>query len=221
MKRIKSVIGILLIILSVAGLFLWEWKGRNVILLEDVLVATKEIVKGTTVDGSMFTTKGVSKDNLLKSALTPEDVRMLDGKVTSQYIAENGQIIMDYFRDDEFCLKPEESVFVIKPDWVDMRSSSLRRGDAVDIYSTAEGNLIGSYLVAFVKDEAEREVRDASLESQDVTDKEILQRLDSTSSIDHIEIIATLGEYEEIVSYTNGATSSALIIVQRGEKLDT
>jgi len=60
LKRLRSILGILLIILSIAGLFLWEWKGREMILMEEVLVAKEEIQKGTRVNSSMFTAKGIS-----------------------------------------------------------------------------------------------------------------------------------------------------------------
>ena len=89
--------GVLLILFSIAGLFFWEWKGRDAILTEQVLVAKEEISKGTVLNGSMFEVKGVPKANLLQDAFTPSDLTLLQGKVASQLIAKNGQIIPDYF----------------------------------------------------------------------------------------------------------------------------
>lgn len=236
MKRIKSIIGILLIILSITSLFLWEWKGREMILLREVLVARNMIKQGTLVDESMFESRGVPKDNLIEGALKPKDAAILNGKVSAQMIAGNGQISSAYFRENEFYLKEGEAIFVIEPGWIAMRSSSLRRGDVVDIYAGNGGECIGSYRVAFVKDEAEREVRDAMIEGKTYIEKEILERTDSTSMIDHIEIITTLGEYEKLVSYVKtalpygtsevlpGDSSEAppvLILVQGGEKIDS
>ncbi|MDF2654553.1 MAG: hypothetical protein K0R19_1027 [Bacillota bacterium] len=236
MKRIKSVIGILLIILSIVSLFLWEWKGREMILLREVLVARNAIEKGTLVDESMFESRGVPKDNLIEGALEPKDVAILKGKVSAQMIAGNGQVSRAYFIENAFYLKEGEAIFVIEPGWIAMRSSSLRRGDIVDIYAGNGGGLIGSYRVAFVKDEAEREVRDTMIEGKTFIEKEILERTDSTSVIDHIEIITTLGEYEKLVSYVKSAsadgtsevlpgdssvTPPVLILVQGGEKIDS
>ncbi|MDD2190330.1 MAG: hypothetical protein PHS11_05560, partial [Eubacteriales bacterium] len=62
MKRMRSILGLLLILLSIAALFLWEWKGRDAILLQEVLVATEEIQMGAAVNSSMFQTKGVLKE---------------------------------------------------------------------------------------------------------------------------------------------------------------
>ncbi|HWQ78921.1 MAG TPA: SAF domain-containing protein, partial [Anaerovoracaceae bacterium] len=228
MRKLRPVLGILLILLSLAGLFLWEWKGRETITTEEVLVAKEEIHKGALVTGAMLTAKGVPKTGLLEGALVPRDLDLIQGKVAAQLIAKNGQIIMDYFRDDTFYLEQDESIFVIDPGWIAMRSSALRRGDAVDIYGSSGVGLLGTFRVAYVKDEAEREVKDAGTEVGGTgagnTGSSILERPDSTSVIDHIEIITTFREYEELVNRVSGAdgtTPAALIIVQRGDRIDT
>ncbi|QOX62493.1 hypothetical protein FRZ06_03600 [Anoxybacterium hadale] len=241
MKRVKSIIGILLIMLSFVSLFLWEWKGREMILLREVLVAKHKIEMGTLVDQNMFEIRGVPKDNLIEGALKPEEAGLLMGKVTAQLISQNSQLSQAYFRENEFYLKEGEAIFVIEPDWIAMRSSSLRRGDIVQIYGSNSGGLIGSYRIAFVKDEAEREVRDVMLEGKNYIEKEVLERTDSTSIIDHVEIITTLEEYEKLVAYVTATPNNAgaenqapaletqvaasemsrsLILVQGGEKID-
>lgn len=216
MKRVKSIIGILLIILSLASLFLWEWKGREMILLREVLVAKHMIEMGTLVDESMFEIRGVPKDNLIEGALKPEEVGWLKGNVTAQLISQNSQISKAYFRENTFYLREGEAIFVLEPGWIAMRSSSLRRGDTVDIYGSNGGGFIGSYRIAFVKDEAEREIKDVMLEGRNYIEKEVLERTDSTSIIDHVEIITTLEEYEKLVAYVTatpyavGAKNQAL-----------
>jgi len=219
MKRVKSILGILFILLSIAGLFFWEWKGRETILLEEVLVAREEIKKGTTVDSSMFIPKGIPKTNMLEEALTPADTTLIQGKMASQLIAKNDQILVKYFRENEFYLDRDESIFVIDPGWVFMRSSALRRGDLVDIYGSNGLGLLGTFRIAYVKDASEREVRNAVEETEGGAANGILERMDSTSVIDHIEIISTFREYENLVNCVNGITPAALIIVQRGDQI--
>lgn len=221
LRKIRSILGILLILLSIVGLFLWEWKGRETILMDEVIVAREEIKKGTKVSSNLFLTKGVPKTNLLEGALTPDDMEHLQGKVTSQLIAKNDQIITAYFREDAFYLGQEESVFVIDSNWIAMRSSALRRGDMVDIYGSNGMGLLGTFQIAFVKDASEREVRNAAEEAAGKSGNEILERTDSTSVIDHIEIISTFDEYENLLNCVNGTTPTALIIVQRGERIDS
>ncbi|HVI42191.1 MAG TPA: hypothetical protein VM577_16180, partial [Anaerovoracaceae bacterium] len=221
LKRLRSILGILLILLSIAGLFFWEWKGRETILMEEVIVAKEEIQKGTMISSSMFITKGVPKPNMLEEALTSKDLNQLQGRVTSQLIAKNDQIIMEYFGDSEFYLDRDESIFVIDPSWISMRSSALRRGDIVDIYGSNGLGLLGTFRIAYVKDASEREVKDAGEEAERSNGSDILERTDSTSVIDHIEIISTFREYEDLVNRINGTTPAALIIVQRGDRIDT
>ena len=113
-----------------------------------------------------------------------------------------------------------------------MRSSALRRGDIVYIYGTNGLGLLGTFRIAYVKDEAEREVKNAGegsesnagggagYGSESDTGGDILARMDSTSVIDHVEIITTYQEYERLagsVGGADGATPAALIIVQKGE----
>jgi len=228
MRKLRPVLGILLIVLSVTGMFIWEWKGREAVMTEEVLVAAQEIRRGASVNAGMFTVKCIPKTDLLEGVLTPSDLNRVLGKVAAQLIPKNSQIIMDYFQDDTFYLDRDESVFVIDPDWIAMRSSSLRRGDIVDIYGSGGLGLLGTFRVAYVKDAEEREVKDAGDEAgrnrAGSSRSGILERPDGTSVIDHIEIITTFPEYEALVDAVTGAdgtTPAALIIVQRGDRLDT
>lgn len=224
MRKLKPILGVVLILLSIAGIFFWELKGREAVMTDQVLVAGEEIQEGTVINGSMFVVKGVPESNLLEGALTPADAAVIQGKVASQFIAKNDQIIMEYFHEDKFYLKGDESIYVIDPGWIAMRSSSLRKGDVVDIYGGGGLGIIGTYRIAYVKDEAEREVKNAGEETSGNMGTDILERPDSTSVIDHIEIITTFREYENLINCVNGAdgtTPAALIIVQRGERFDT
>jgi hypothetical protein len=162
--------------------------------------------------------KGIPKSNLLEKALGPEDLAAIQGRVSAQLIAQNGQIIQDYFLDDDMNLKNDESVFVIRSEWIAMRCSALRRGDWIDFYGDHGTGFLGSYRIAYVKDEAEREVVEAGTTTGKTVAGGILERTDSTSVIDHIEIITTLAEYERLKMIVEGiaeATPCGLIIVQR------
>ena len=222
MKRIKSILGILLIIISLTGLFFWEWRGREAIMLEQVIVAKEEIQKGTVISNSLFEIKGIPKENKLNGALTPDKVNQIQGKLASQLIAENDQIILDYFTENEFYLEENESIFVIEPNWIAMRSSSLRRGDIIDVYGNLGGELLGTFQIAYVKDESDREVKNVAEQTQQYTENgNILERENSTSTINHIEIISTYAEYMGLEAYVRGEIPAKLILVQRGDQIDT
>jgi len=219
--RLKPIIGFLLILLSIGGLLFWELEGRKAILMEEIIVAKEDIQKGQKINNNMFTTMGIPTENILQGALTPKDIDTLQGKISAQLIVRHGQIVPKYFQKDNLFLHPNEAVFVLKAEWIAMRSSTLRRGDTVDIYGEDGRGLIGTFKVAFVKDEAEREVRDVGTAEQAVDKGQLLDRTDSSSVISHIEIIATMEKYQELVYCTEGEAPTKLLIVQRGEKIDT
>lgn len=220
LRWLKPLIGILLIAVSIGGLLFWEICGRDALLMEEIMVAKEDILAGTKVVGNMFTTKGIPKENKLDGALLQDDIHLIQGKVTAQLILKNDQVSPKYFREDEFYLDTEESLFVLEPNWIAMRSSALRRGDVVDIYGADGRGVIGTFQVAFVKDSTEREIRDVNIEGKFKMEDKLLERTDSTSIIEHIEIIATINEYEELVACATGVTPTALIIVQKGNKYD-
>lgn len=221
LRKAKTFIGILLIMISLLGLFFWELKGRDAVMMQEVLVAKTDIQIGEKVKNTQFSTVKLPKESVLKDALKEKDLSGIQGKVSTQLILKNSQISVQYFRQDQFFLDQDESIFVLQPEWISMRSSSLRRGDLVDIYGADERGLIGTYRVAFVKDSTEREIRDTGTGEIPVEENKILNRTDSTSTISHIEIIATIEEYAKIRSCIEGEIPTTLIIVQRSDRFDS
>lgn len=215
MKRIRTVIGLSLVIAAVAGLIYWELDGREAVLMDQFLVARKTILSGTLVTADMFSEAGILEENKIEAALKPEQLPDIIGKVAAQRIIKNDQVVAEYFIENDFYFGEGESLFVIRPEWITMRSSSLRRGDWIEIYEDRDHKVIGTYRVAFVKDNNEVEVRD----SGKVSPKSALERADATSIISHIEIISDLPGYEKILNCVSGITSAGLILVQREEGL--
>jgi hypothetical protein len=121
--------------------------------------------------------------------------------------------VSEYFSEDTFYLRKGESPFVIKPEWISMRSSSLRRGDWVDLYEDREHTLIGTFRVAFVKDSNEVEVRNVG----EGNNNSALDRTDASAIISHIEIISDLDGYEKVLAQVSGVSPAGLIVVQKQE----
>jgi hypothetical protein len=212
MKRIRTVIGLFLIAAAISGFIYWELAGRESVLMDTFLVAKETILPGTVVKATHFTEAGILTKNQIEGAITPSGLPEIVGKVTVQRIVKNDQIVAEYFLENDFYLKNGESIFVLKPEWITMCSSSLRRGDWVDIYEDRENSLIGHYRVAFVKDSNEIEVQNSENEGES-----ILDRVNSTSVISHIEIITDLKGFRNIVEKVEGITGSGLLLVQREE----
>lgn len=212
MKQLRIVLGILLIVGAMGGLVYWEVDGREAVLMDPVLVAKEQIQQGTIITENLFRVLGVMEENRIEGALEPLDLSSIVGKVAAQTIMKNSQIVTAYFVEQTFFLDRGESIFVIKPEWIVMRSSSLRRGDIIDIYGADGQSLFGSFRIAFVKDANELEV--VNQEGQQVDG--VLDRVNSTALIDHIEIIASLSEYQSIIEYAGSPESKGLLLIHKG-----
>lgn len=210
MKGLRTWIGILLIVASVCGLLFWEMKGREILLMDQVFVAVERIPIGKEVKSKQFKLAFVLRENKVHGAFTSEEHRLLQGKVTAQIIEKNQQVTMNAFCKERIPIEEGKSIFVIKPEWIDSRSSSLRRGDLVDFYLTETGSFVGRFVVAFVKDEKEKEVKNEESVGKDY----FLERTDATSKISHIEIIAALNEYETIRRMVETSSQGGLLLVQ-------
>ena len=211
-KFIKLVVGILLVVTAVAGLWYWESEGREEFTMNEILVAAQEIESGTEVTADMFEGRSVLKENVIKGALNSEDASYLVGMISRGYIAEGNQVSKLHFEEKESTIEKGKSIFVIKPHWIDMRSSSLRGGDIVEIYSSDGSMYFGRYRIAFVKDDNEQEV----VAAEGYSDSEnILERRMSSRAANHVEIIATLEEYQQIRTFAE-TEQGALMLVQKG-----
>jgi hypothetical protein len=89
-----------------------------------------------------------------------------------------------------------------------MVSSSLRRGDRLHIYGGAGKEDLGSYTVAFVKDSADREVKNAEVLKNDVP----LDRESSNYTISRIEIVCTRDDYASLNEYVSLADNGLTIV---------
>lgn len=213
MKKGRTVMGLLLIAFAIAGMIFWEMKGREAILLDAVIVASETIPRGTIITRDMVSQSGVLPENRIYKVVEWAALPKIIGRAALQDILKNSQISIEYLADDDdFYLHGDKSIFVIKPDWIAMRSSSLRRGDWVDIYAGEELNRIGTYRVAFVKDANETEVTDGEGQKR----SGLLDRTASNSLISHIEIIADIREYKKITDHVKGEGAGLLLVQSQG-----
>ncbi|MEG1584939.1 MAG: hypothetical protein RR361_07810, partial [Anaerovorax sp.] len=184
--------------------------GREALLMDSVVMATADITPGVEIKKEFLTMGKVLKENRIQGSFDGAQLDSLIGQTSNQLILKNGQISTVYFKGKDLTLKKKESIFVIKAEWIYMVSSSLRRGDLVEIYGP---ELIGTYRVAFVKDKEKREVYDTGTM---VKNREnFIERTDSTTMIDHIEIICTLWDFQKIKGCAEGMELPGITIVQK------
>lgn len=210
-RFLKPTVGLLLIIFSITAVIWWESTGREEFMMDKVLVAKEDIHKGMKVEKDLFIQINATKESVIKNAYDWDDFAKIDGLEVKQFIPKNSQISKEFFRGKEKGITIENTIFPIKEEWIQFRSSSLRKGDTIDLYDSKGNIYIGNFQIAFVRDANEQEVTsmDGSLNG------EILERSSATSVISFVEIVASLEAYKQIVQYAEDGMK--FLIVQREE----
>ncbi len=214
-RNVRPLMGILLITLAVVALWWWENLGREQFIMESVMVAKDNIEKGRVIKESDFIEIRSMSESTVPGAITPKSLYQIKGFVANQYIPKLSQVVPKMFTEKGQILGEGKSIFPIKDIWIDSRSSSLRKGDVIDIFSEEGSVYMGTYPIAYVKDENEQEVVNTENNPSD----EILQRHFSSSVIAHVEIIAELEEYKKIRDVAE-EQNIKLLIIQKGESIN-
>lgn len=213
MERIKPVLGVVLIITAIFGMIFWEKSGRELFLSREVLVAARDISVGENLKADDFKSIGVTKNAVMKDAFTEQDLARLKGRVARGFIAKGQQINARHIQDAREHVDGR-SFFLLKPEWIYSRSSSLRKGDTVRIVSAFTKEDFGEFEVAFVKDLNEKEIVDMSSDGGSVAVEvpEHRERSNPVNIPDHVEILASLDDYNRISECAENG--DALILMQ-------
>ncbi|MCL1810063.1 MAG: SAF domain-containing protein [Clostridiales bacterium] len=223
MKKTKQVIGALLIVFAIAAMVYWETAGRDQIMTEKVLVAGADIAKGEKITGQLLSAASAIPETVVAGALKPDEINKVEGKVAAQAVAKNQQISDSLLSDPGEEEADKLSPYLIKSDWIDSRSSSLRRGDTVGIYSRNGDTLIGEFEVVYVKDASDKEITDIVSEDlsyvrQGKPERGVRDRAHGSGVVDHIEILAELYEYQRILKFVELKEEKLLIVQKEGER---
>ncbi|MGI6752408.1 MAG: hypothetical protein ACOX4U_07395 [Anaerovoracaceae bacterium] len=218
LRQWRTLIGIALILIAFLGFGIWETAGRSHFLMDEILVAKEEIPEGVVLTKEMVDIIKIDSNNKAEGAVDRGGMEKVIGKTTNNKIFKKQQLIYQFFTEKEFNIDKGLSFFKIPQEWIAMRSSSLRRGDRVELYLENSLKYLGQFQVAFVKDNNENEVTDMDGAKK----KAAIDRENSTSMISHIEIISTIEQYNAIATacMQNGEGGfDRIIIVQKGDKL--
>lgn len=210
-KKLKLIVGISLVTISVALMIFWEAEGRALVMNRDVIVAGRDLSAGEVCSGEDLVIRSIPKDAVIKDGVLPDGIQQYLGQKWKHDISENSQISVNSFLSEETEIPEGMSLFRIKKDWILNVSSSIRKGDTVRIY--AYGNQaaspLGTYYVAFVKDGSGREVTEIT----GFEEPRILQRTNGLALPAEVEIAAVLEDYTRILqTVMQGGT---LIIEQK------
>ncbi len=215
MRYIKPTVGIILIILALAGGYYWETQGRQSYQQIEIPVTAVDIKKGELLTNQMFKKAYVDKETIVGGAIMGQDIQNIINSQATQFIPANSQVVARYFETVNSSLTDNRSVFSIPSSWIFSKSSTLRKGDWIEIYGEEELLSFGKYEIAFVKDQNEVEIENPE---GSYIQKNILERRESTGIIHHIELYCTLEEYRILLDYIKEKTTGFLL-VQREEFL--
>ena len=205
----------MLVLLAVAALLFWEAAGREMLLMDAVLVADTDIREGEPLTAERFSVVSAPFGSLVEGAVTPKNAAALNGKEAATDIIKGAQLSVRYLRDPDEAPKPETSFFVIRNEWISMCTSSLRRGDDVLLISADGKAEIGRYPVAYVKDGEGREVTDAASGMYSFTGAGSESgRVNTSAPIHHVEIECELTDYRRILDYCAGKAGAPLMLVR-------
>ena len=210
-----SILGIILMLATLAVIYFWETSGRERFLYSEVVVLNQSVEADIPITSDMLDLIKINPDNFMEGAIVDKDEVI--GKYSAQYIPKYSQLALAYFKDDSTDTKKEDLyIFTIPSDWIITFPNSLRRGDTIYFYPvkvasekveesksfnsqgsikvTKESGLVKSE-VAYLKDSGNREVVNTAGED----------RYDASANISSIEIITN---YED-VSYLEGLAGSS------------
>ena len=225
MRKIKNVIGALLILTAACGLVFWELYGRDEFTTQKVLAAGERIEQGSLLRKELFTEVSVLPENLVEGVITPNNFHKIEGKEAAQFIPKNQVMSESLAKAPGKKITEHHAQYVIKGHWIDSRSSSLRKGDVIRIFSKDGSVFLGEFEVLFVKDADEKEVVDARVDDGlpynplQGRKSEIVDRINSSGVISHLEILTSLREYQKLLQFVESEESAeqTLLIVQKGE----
>ena len=182
----KSIIGIILIIISIFGILGWEFIGRDKLMYTEILTVNQDIEQGTVITQEMLGLKRISSAS--SKSYRADDVAKVIGKETTSYLPVGCELYEAYFEEKALVVHPEEGEYIlsIPGSWLVSNPQSLRRGDTVTFL--LDGKTITKARALYVKDGSNAEV---------TSDNE---RLTASSTVSIIEVIVNEKEAELLAS---------------------
>ena len=139
MEQGKRMVGIFLILISIAGLFVWEKWGKEQFAYEEVLVLQENVEKGPIIEAEMLTTK---KMHIEEDYLSIDKQQDIIGKQAAAFIHKGVPIFAEYLQVPH--LSPDQQsgryAFALSPEWIASKPETLSRGDKVFFFY--QGNYV-------------------------------------------------------------------------------
>lgn len=138
MNKGRRIIGILLIIVSIAAVISWEKWGKNRFLYDSVLVFREDVAKGVTVEKEML--KTVRMDTPVDGWIAPAKQEQILGRQTATFIRGGMPLFPENFGREELLADGKRGTYIlaVSPAWISSAPQSLRKGHRVTFFSRGE-----------------------------------------------------------------------------------
>ena len=144
--KLRPWIGVLLVVLSVAAMYIWETRLRSKVELRTVLVYSRDVEAGEEMAPDHFKLISTTPESVVPGGLSPEEVQSVYGLAASAFFHENQQVLADHFSPKALA-PPGTCSFPIASSWIAAVSRLNEAGDMVRIYLVETGECLGSYRV--------------------------------------------------------------------------
>lgn len=132
----RGVIGMLLIILSIVGVFTWEVWARKELTFDQVLVFNQDVAKAAEITEEMIDSKKVAKRT--PGAILWKDRKEVVGKVATQVIPKGSEVFTVYLSESYLVIKENQFIVAIPSHIILSIPEKVQRGEKVFLYSTDE-----------------------------------------------------------------------------------
>ena len=205
-RKFKSILGVLLLVLSICFFLFWELEGRNSFMYKEVVVLKDSMRQGTLVTQDLLMKTYVDASSIVENSVNDESVVL--GLEAKHFVPKNSQIVREYFDSPEIVVDDNEKIMKLPENWLYSFPQTLRRKDIVYFYPVSgkgQGQVmykepVVSAVVAYVKDSANREV--LSIDES---------RLVGSSVISSIEVILSQEDFRYLEEYVNKGFSFTLM----------
>lgn len=130
--RIKTLIGVVLIIAAILGIYYWETIGYKKATYQTVVVFKEDVPAGAVVETNMLGQISYPKDAIIAGAIT--DYKLILGQTTTGYVAKGAQLVKENFEKTELVVNEGEMVLSIPKSWIYGYPETLRAGDVISLY---------------------------------------------------------------------------------------
>jgi hypothetical protein len=153
MTRGKTVLGIVMIVMSVVALFVWETYGKERFTGQEIAVLNADVDAGTLITEKMIET--ADTDLKVSGCLSCVEAKKFVGKETARFIHKGAPLFREDFHEEGMTAKIEEDEYYmpVPKDWVVSIPDTMVKGDRVFFY--ANGKFITSAVVTFIDEERE------------------------------------------------------------------